>query len=88
MNNADDDTVLFQVQTQQLAHHVQRRLACVVAVVSAAFLLMAQGDAAGFAGYQDYFGALGEVPRGEEAVYYEGWRDCGCCCLFSLVISL
>jgi hypothetical protein len=59
MHNTDNDAVLFQVQTQQLADHVQRRFRRVVRVVAAALFGVAQRDGPGFGGDEDDFGACG-----------------------------
>lgn len=75
MHNADHDASVLQIQTQQLARHVQGSLASVVAVVATALALMAQGDAARLGRDKHDLGALCKQAGVEQLVNDEDGGD-------------
>lgn len=60
MHNTNHHAPVPQIQTQQLAHHIQRRFRRVVRVVPPAFFGVSQGYGAGFGGYEEDSGIAGE----------------------------
>lgn len=75
MHKPNHDAPLLQVQTKQLGHHVQRRLARMMGIVAAPFLFVPQTDAACLGGHEDDFGAPLEEARVDEPVDDEDGGD-------------
>lgn len=77
MHQADGYALVLEVEAEQLADHVESCFAGVVPVVAAALALVAQRDAATFAGDQDDLAALGEEVGVGESGDDEGRGDGG-----------
>lgn len=70
MDDAHNHTLLLKIQTQQLTHHVEGRLAGVVRVVAAALARVPQRDAPGLGRHEHHLGA-----PAEQALVHEPMND-------------
>ena len=73
MHDPHRNSLILQIQAQQLPHHVQRRLASMVPIVPSTLLLMPQRNAPTLRAHQHHLGAFCQAPLLHEMVHQKDW---------------